>query len=85
MRYGMPETDPWHSIIAPLEHREFAREVVKRNPWMAAPLAAGVPLYSLLKAAGLLPKAQNTTPASMDQVFAGYEGLGMGLSDFMRK
>jgi hypothetical protein len=85
MRTGMLPTDPMQSIIAPLEHREFAREAVGRNPLMAAPMAAAIPMWTLFKALGIIPRGPNTSPASMDEIFAGYEGLFSGLGDSMRK
>ena len=81
MRHGMLPTDPMHKIIAPLEHREFMREVVGRNPLMAIPMAGAIPQYAWMKMLGMLPKAANTSPASWDEVFAGYEGLFSGLMD----
>lgn len=68
-----------HAVAAPLEHREFTRNAVADNPAMAVPLAAAVPAYALAKTAGVLPIAPNTTPASLDQVFAGFEGIAQGL------
>lgn len=84
MRAGMLPTDPMHAIVAPLEHREFVNESVKNNPASAVPLAGAIPLYTLLKALGMLPKGPNTSPASLDEIFAGYEGLFSGLKDNVR-
>ena len=111
MRREMPPSDPMHSVIAPLEHREFVRESVGRDPRMAAPMAVAIPGYTvgkrmgevaqrhpastmmmpgglpmmmLLARLGLLPK-ENTSPASLDEVFAGYEGLFSGLKDYVEK
>jgi len=81
MRIGMLPTDPWHSIVAPLEHKEFVREVVGRNPTMAVPMAGAIPAYTWMKHLGLLPTGPNTSPASWDEIFAGYEGLLGGLRD----
>lgn len=85
MRHGMLPIDPMHAIVAPLEHREAAREMVGENPLMAAPLAAGIPLWSLVKLLGLAPKGPNSSPASLDEIFAGYEGLFSGLMDTAKK
>jgi hypothetical protein len=85
MRANMRPDDPMHSIVAPLEHREFVRDVVGRNPLMAVPMAAAIPQYTWMKYLGLLPKAPNTSPASFDEIFAGYEGLFQGLRDKARK
>lgn len=68
-----------HAVAAPLEHREFARNAVADNPAMALSLAAAIPAYTLAKGAGVLPTAPSTTPASLDQVFAGFEGIAQGL------
>ena len=81
MRAQMAPTDPMHKIVAPLEHREFVREVVGRNPLMAVPMAGAIPGYTWMKYLGLLPKSPNTSPASWDEIFAGYEGLFSGLKD----
>ena len=85
LRHRMAPADPMHSVVAPLEHREFTRETVGRNPWMAFPLAAAIPQYTWMKYLGLLPKAPSTSPASWDEIFAGYEGLLQGLQDKARK
>ena len=77
----MPDADPLHGVIAPLEHREFVREAVSRNPSMAVPLGLAIPQYTWLKLLGLLPKTKSTSPASWDEIFAGYEGLFSGLLD----
>ena len=79
LRYQMPDADPLHGVIAPLEHREFVREAVSRNPLMAVPLGLAIPPYTWLKHLGLLPQARS--PASWDEMFAGYEGLFSGLLD----
>lgn len=85
MRAAMPEHDPMHKIVAPLEHREFVREVVGRNPLMAVPMAGAIPQYTWMKLLRLLPKAPNTSPASWDEIFAGYEGLFSGLNDYIKR
>jgi hypothetical protein len=79
MRGAMSVADPFHSIVAPLEHREFVEDVVRRNPLMSIPMSVAIPGYSLLKYLNVLPRQQNTSPASWDEVFAGYEGLLRGL------
>mgnify|MGYP001617395249 FL=1 len=38
MRHSLSPDDPLHGVLAPLEHKEFAREAVRDNPLMAAPL-----------------------------------------------
>lgn len=85
MRANMAPTDPMHAVIAPLEHREFVREIVGRNPMMAIPMALAIPEYTWLKYLGVLPTAPNTSPASWDEIFAGYEGMLSGLKDRLTK
>ena len=60
--------------IAPYEHRAFAREAVSENPWMALPIAAGIPMYQAYK--GLFGARSGN---SMDQVIQGFKGVGEGL------
>lgn len=82
LRDSLTPGDPLHSVIGPLEHREFAREAVGRNPTLAAPVAAGIPLWTLLKYLGLL---KTRSPASLDEMFAGYEGMFGGLRDYTNR
>lgn len=78
MRASMHERDPlMHSIIAPLEHKEFAREAVGRNPMMAAPMAAAIPLYTGGKVAGQFAKRTAPNTAMMPG--------GMGLMLLLHK
>ena len=62
------------NMIAPYEHRAFAREAVTENPWMALPIAAGIPAYQAYK--GLLGARSDP---SIDQVWQGFRGIGEGL------
>lgn len=78
MRDALPASDSRHALVGPLEHREFAREATRDNPALAAPIAAGIPLWTLLKSMGLL---KTRSPASVDEMFAGYEGMLSGLKD----
>lgn len=78
----MSPDDPQHAIVGPLEHREFAEDFVGQNPALAIPaLAVGTPLYTAAKALGV---HSARSPASVDEVFAGYEGLGRGVSNLLR-
>lgn len=81
LRDSLHPNDPLHAVVGPLEHREFAREAVSRNPILAAPIAAGIPLWTLLKKLGML---NTRSPASTDEMFAGYEGMLSGLGDYFR-
>lgn len=67
--------------LAPAEHRAFAREFAAESPALAAvSLPFAIPAYSAAKALGLM-KAR--TPASLDEVFAGYHGLAEGMLNRM--
>jgi len=80
MRANMPPTDPMHKIVAPLEHREFVEDAVRYgHPLMAPAMAGAIPMWTWLKYLGIIPKGPNTSPASLDEIFAGYEGLFSGL------
>jgi len=71
------KNDPWmQSLIAPFEHRAYARESVSGNPLTAAAFGLAVPAYQLRKLADL---RKDETPASWDQLFAGYQGIGEGM------
>jgi len=63
-------------ILAPYEHRAYAREYAAKGPAQAASLAVAIPGYQLFKAAGL--GAGDATSPSFDQLFAGYQGLMEG-------
>jgi hypothetical protein len=77
LRETFPRHDPMQSVVGPLEHKEAMQEIVGGNPLMAVPYAGGIPVYTALKAAGMFPQARS--PASWDEIFAGYEGLLGGL------
>ena len=69
-----------NQLLAPFEHQAFAREWTRENPLLAVPsLGVGIPLYQILKSLNILPQDQNTTPPSLDQLFAGYRGMFQGL------
>ena len=86
MRQGMPLTDPMQRVLAPLEHREAAREIVGRNPAMAAPYAVAPLAYYLAKLLGQpMGFYKDATPPSLDQILGGYEGLFSGLQDRVKR
>lgn len=64
-------------MLAPFEHRAFAREWAQENPVLAGvSLPFAIPAYSAAKALGL---HQARTPASLDELFAGYHGYAEGM------
>ena len=74
-RYGAKDQD-LQDMLAAYEHRAFAREAVKDNPFMAAPIAAAVPIYQLAKLLGL---TSSRSSPSMFQAGQGLLGIGEGL------
>jgi hypothetical protein len=64
-------------VLAPQEHRAFAREWTQENPLVAVPsLAVATPLYAAAKALGLV--GARTKP-TLNQVGQGYMGIYDGL------
>lgn len=78
---GQPGAD--QQLLAPLEHRAFARDFTRESPLRAvASLPVAIPAYSLAKAVGL-QKARS--PASLVEMGAAYDGMLEGLRDWYRK
>ena len=79
----MAPDDPMQAVIGPLEHREVAADTVRRNPVLGFPaMLLGTPAYTAGKAAGLF---NTRSPASVDEIFAGWEGSVEGLRDALRR
>lgn len=68
-------------LLAPYEHRAFARQASQENPAMALPIALATPLYAGAKALGYKGESGSaaTTPPTMRQVGQGLLGVGEGL------
>lgn len=63
--------------VAPQEHRAFAREWTRENPWVAVPsLLAAIPSYSAAKRLGLI---RARTPGTLEEMGEAYRGIGEGL------
>lgn len=70
-------------LIAPYEHRAFAREQSRDYPWRAPGIAlALVPGYQGAKATGLMT---GRTPASWDEFMAGEHGVAEGLANWWQR
>lgn len=80
-RGNYPRNDYLQSILGPMEHQQFARESVARNPYLAISLGLAAPIYSAGKYLGL---TNARSPASLDELFAAYKGIGQGLNDYMQ-
>lgn len=72
---------PLDRQLAPFEHQAFARAYVGGHPISGAlGIGAAIPLYQLSKLLRLAPETNGqTTPASLEQLIAGYQGIGEGL------
>ena len=79
---SMYNSDPaMQQLLAPLEHRAYAREYVQRNPRTGPVAMAGaVPAWQLAKMFGIGSARGSRSKPSIDQLFAGYQGMfeGMG-------
>ena len=67
-------------MLAPLEHRAFAKEFVGDHPVIAAGMPLAALGYYIGKRGGLI---KSRTPADLDQVFGAVQGTlqGYGLAD----
>jgi soluble lytic murein transglycosylase-like protein len=66
------------NVLAPKEHRAFAKEAVAENPALALPIAAAIPLYQGAKALGL---TSSRSDPSVEQATEAYKGIGEGLKE----
>jgi hypothetical protein len=74
--FRLRDQNPTDQTLAPYEHRAFARERVRENPFMAPAYGVLVPGYQAYKA---MMGNQSGTPASWDQLKHGFLGIGEGL------
>jgi hypothetical protein len=77
--YAMRRQAPanMQGMLAPLEHRAFAREFATESPVLAGiSMPFAIPAYTAAKALGL---TNARSPASLDELFAGYHGLAEGM------
>lgn len=79
LRNRYPGDAMMQSLLAPLEHRAYARELSKIDPFQAAAMVGLIPAYQGAKALGVMPRDETSTPASLDELFAGFQGLIEGL------
>lgn len=79
LRNRYPGDAMMQSLLAPLEHRAYARELWKVDPVQAAAMVGAIPAYQGAKALHLTPSDESSTPASLDELFAGFQGLIEGL------
>lgn len=81
LRNSLPDNDPRHVMLGPLEHAAFAREWTMENPALAVPsLMVSIPGYSLAKLFGKRAR----TKASLAEMGQSYRGVGSGLAALFR-
>jgi len=68
-------------LLGPIDHRVAMRGIVSENPWMALPMAAAVPGYSISKALGF---ERSRSPASSREITEAYGGIYEGLKGLSR-
>lgn len=67
-------------MLAGYEHRAYAREAVKDQPWMALSLLAATPAYQIAK---VLRTTNSRSAPSLSQMGQGLLGIGEGLATRM--
>ncbi len=65
-------------VLAPFEHRAYARETTRERPLMGASLAVATPLYAAAKGLGLIG-SRSGAGNPVGQVSQGFKGIGEGL------
>lgn len=78
MRRQNPKNERLQDIIAPYEHRAYAREDVAENPLRALSYGYLIPGYQAAKVVGVV---RGTKP-SFDQMMQGFYGVGEGLKRY---
>lgn len=85
MRLKARDNPQLQALIAPYEHRAYAREQVAQNA-LTAPLWAILPAgYQAAKALHLMPSDSMSTPASLNQLTQGMAGVWDGLRQAWKK
>ena len=82
LRGRYPGDQAWQDLVGPIEHGQFMEEVTRSSPLLGTLLAAGLPLYTVLKMTGLAPGGtgeMKTSRPSLAEIFSGFEGYGRGL------
>jgi hypothetical protein len=83
LRASLP--DPMaQRFLAPYEHRAFAREYMRENPFKGLGLLAGIPGYQLAKGMGLMGSRTGFSDP-LRQMGQGYLGVGEGLGALLKR
>lgn len=85
VRASYGPNDYMQQVLAPYEHKAFARDWMNESPGLAAvSLPAAIPAYAGAKAVGAL-QGRSGAENPMGQMAAGFTGYGQGLSDIIRR
>jgi len=82
MRRAAPNDQGLQDALGPVEHEQFMREVTQRSPVLGTLLAAGLPVYTALKAIGIPVGGTGemlTSRPSLEEMLAGWRGYGQGM------
>ncbi len=67
--------------LAEAEHYLFVKSEIYNNPYLTFVYIPGVPVYTTSKGLiQLFPLMRGSSPASLDEIFSGWEGIWSGLS-----
>ncbi len=91
LRASLAPDDPLHELLAPIEHRAFARESVSESPVMAASLGIAIPAYTGAKwlaqntdlgraTLGQMDYFKDSSPASFQEMAQAFRGVGEGMA-----
>jgi hypothetical protein len=87
LRTSYPQDQGIQNDLGPEEHRQFLEEVTQRNPLLGTLLAAGVPVYTALKAAGVNlggTGEMKTSQPSLAEIGGAWTGYGRGLMGLLK-
>ena len=79
LRYAYANDPQMQAVLAPYEHRAYYREMAQDNPYKAMAMSVIEPAYQGVKALGILPSNEMTTPASLNQITESLKGIREGL------
>lgn len=73
----------YQALIGPQEHEAYAYDTMMQHPYLGlAKNLLNIPAYSAMKALGL---SSGRSPASLDEMASGYNGMWQGLYDNLKR
>jgi hypothetical protein len=79
LREMLPQAGPAQNLAALAEHQAYARERAAEGPLQALSVGISIPAYSTAKALGL---TGGRSPATWEEVGAGFQGLSEGVQQW---